>query len=271
MHTLESCRSLDLLCLKTLDACKLLVGKNERTDSCVRTYERTLVTLDTVLYVPYRNECLNTTLLESCGAVLPCTVNCVVLNEVRNLQEVACLTVDRTNELLNECRSIVSLSLFVSEVSPCRINSKLLVLTAAVDSCEVLVYNVLTLLRVRLNDECLHLLYCEIQRNNLCDTEECRLEDGVGTVAETNLLSNLCSVDIVNCDVVLSEDALYLVRDEVNEFLAVEDCVQEEVTVLAQTACHVVHVQVCLYVASHEVRSIYLVCAVDWAVAETQV
>ena len=65
VHTLESSRSLDLLCLKTFDACKLCVGKNERTDSCVRTYERTLVTLDTVLYVPYRNECLNTTLLES--------------------------------------------------------------------------------------------------------------------------------------------------------------------------------------------------------------
>jgi hypothetical protein len=138
-------------------------------------------------------------------------------------------------------------------------------------ACEVLVNNVLTLLRVRLNDECLHLLYCEIQRNNLCDAEECRLEDGVGTVAETNLLSNLCCVDIVNSDVVLSEDALHLVRDEVNEFLTVEDSVQQEVTVLAQTACNIVHIQVSLYVASHEVRSIYLVCAVDWAVAETEV
>ena len=194
-----------------------------------------------------------------------------MLNEVRNLQEVACLTIDRTNELLNECRSVVSLSLLVSEVCPCWVNSELLVLATAVNSCEVLVNNVLTLLRVRLNDECLHLLYCEIQRNNLCDAEECRLEDGIGTVTETNLLSNLCCVDIVNSDVVLSENALHLVRDEVNEFLTVEDSVQQEVTVLAQTACNIVHIQVSLYVASHEVRSIYLVCAVDWAVAETEV
>ena len=194
-----------------------------------------------------------------------------MLNEVRNLQEVTCLAVDRTNELLNECWSVILLSLIVSEVSPSWIYCQLLVLTTTVNSAEVLVNNVLTLLRVRLNDECLHLLYSEIQRNNLCDTEECRLEDGVGTVAETNLLSNLSCVDIVNSDVVLSEVTLYLVRDEVNQLLAVEDSVQQEETVLTQTTCYIVHVEVSLYVASYEVRSIYLICTVDRAVAETQV
>ena len=194
-----------------------------------------------------------------------------MLNEVRNLQEVTCLAVDRTNELLNECWSVILLSLIVSEVSPSWIYCQLLVLTTTVYSAEVLVNNVLTLLRVRLNDECLHLLYSEIQRNNLCDTEECRLEDGVGTVTETNLLSNLSCVDIVNSDVVLSEVTLYLVRDEVNQLLAVEDSVQQEETVLTQTTCYIVHVEVSLYVTSYEVRSIYLICAVDRAVAETQV
>ena len=82
---------------------------------------------------------------------------------------------------------------------------------------------------------------------------------------------NLSCVDIVNCDVVLSEVTLYLVRDEVNQLLAVEDSVQQEETVLTQTTCYIVHVEISLYVASYEVRSIYLVCAVDRAVAETQV
>ena len=194
-----------------------------------------------------------------------------MLNEVRNLQEVTCLAVDRTNELLNECWSVILLSLIVSEVSPSWIYCQLLVLTTTVNSAEVLVNNVLTLLRVRLNDECLHLLYSEIQRNNLCDTEECRLEDGVGTVTETNLLSNLSCVDIVNSDVVLSEVTLYLVRDEVNQLLTIEDSVQQEETVLTQTTCYIVHVEVSLYVASYEVRSIYLISTVDRAVAETQV
>ena len=194
-----------------------------------------------------------------------------MLNEVRNLQEVTCLAVDRTNELLNECWSVILLSLIVSEVSPSWIYCQLLVLTTTVNSAEVLVNNVLTLLRVRLNDECLHLLYSEIQRNNLCDTEECRLEDGVGTVTETNLLSNLSCVDIVNSDVVLSEVTLYLVRDEVNQLLTIEDSVQQEETVLTQTTSYIVHVEVSLYVASYEVRSIYLISTVDRAVAETQV
>ena len=194
-----------------------------------------------------------------------------MLNEVRNLQEVTCLTVDRTNELLNECWSVIFLSSVVSEVSPSWIYCQLLVLTTTVNSAEVLVNDILTLLRVRLNDECLHLLYSEIQRNNLCDTEECRLEDGVGTVTQTNLLSNLSSVDVVNLDVVLSEVTLYLVRDEVNQLLALEDSVQQEGTVLTKTTSYIIHVEVCLNVASYEVRSIYLISTVDRAVAETQV
>ena len=96
-----------------------------------------------------------------------------MLNEVRNLEEVACLCVDRTNKLLNECWCIVFLNCVVSEVSPCWINSELLVLTTAVNSCVVLVNNVLTLLAVRLNDELLHLLNSEVNRDNLCDAEEC--------------------------------------------------------------------------------------------------
>ena len=69
-----------------------------------------------------------------------------MLNEVRNLQQVTSLAVDRTNELLNECGSVVFLLSLVLEVSPCRINSELLILTTAVNGCEVLVNNVLTLL-----------------------------------------------------------------------------------------------------------------------------
>ena len=151
-----------------------------------------------------------------------------MLNEVRNLEEVTCLSVDRTNEFLNECWCIVFLNCVVREVSPCWINSELFVLTTAVNSSVVLINNVLTLLAVRLNDELLHLLNSEVNRDNLCDAEECRLEDSVGTVAKTDLLCDLCSVDVVNLDVLLSEYALYLVRDEVYELITLEDCVEEE-------------------------------------------
>ena len=39
VHALQSSRSLDLLSIETLDASKLLVCKNERTDGSVRTNE----------------------------------------------------------------------------------------------------------------------------------------------------------------------------------------------------------------------------------------
>ena len=194
-----------------------------------------------------------------------------MVNEVRNLEQVTSLCVDRTNEFLNECRCVILLHFIVWQVSPCRINGELLVLTTAVNSLVVLVHNVLTLLAVRLHDELLHLLNSEVYRDNSCDAEECALQDGVCTVAETNLLGDLCSVDCVNGDIVLCEVTLYLVRHEVNKLLSVEDCVQQECTVLAESACHVIHVEICLYVASHEVRSVHQICRADFLVAETEV
>ena len=194
-----------------------------------------------------------------------------MLNEVRNLQQVTCLCVDWTNEFLNECWSVVFLNSVVWEVSPSWIYSENLVLTTAVNGSIVHVDNVLTLLAVRLHDELLHLLDGKVNGDNLRDAEECRLEDGVGAVAQTNLLCNLGGVDIIYLDVLLGEHALHLVRNEVDELLAVEDSVQKERTVLADTTCDVVHVQVSLYVASHEVRCGDLIGRADRLVAETEV
>ena len=69
----------------------------------------------------------------------------------------------------------------------------------------------------------------------------------------------------------LSEVALHLVGDEVDELIAIENCVEQECTTVAKATCHIIHVQVSLYVASHEVWRVHLVCAVDGLVAETQV
>ena len=141
MHTLECCRSLDVLS-STCIASLLFVSEYEWTDSCVWADERTLVTLDTVLYIPNRNECLYATLLISSGTVLPCAIYGVVLYEVRNLEQVTSLCVDRTNEFLNECRCFILLNWIVSEVSPCWIYSQLFVFTTTVNSSIVLVTNV---------------------------------------------------------------------------------------------------------------------------------
>ena len=69
----------------------------------------------------------------------------------------------------------------------------------------------------------------------------------------------------------LGKIALHLIGDEVDQFVTIEDSVEQERAVVAQTTGHVIHVQVCLYVASHKVRCIHLVSTVDRLVAEAQV
>ena len=269
MHALHSGRSLHLEGVE-LEVLQLIISQNERTDSSVRTDVSTLVTLDTVVFVPSRNEGLNTTLLVSSGTNHPRTIDSVVLHEVRNLQQVTRLSVHRTNELLNECGSVVSLRLIIGQVSPLRLHCQLLVLTTTINSGIVLVNHVLTLSTVRLQSRSLHLLNSELSGNHASDAEECTLQDGVGAVTQTNLLCNLSSVDGIYGNVVLCEVALYLVRHELLELVGIEDGVQQELTVLLQTASHVVHVEVSLNVASHEVRCGYQICRADGRITETQ-
>ena len=111
----------------------------------MRTDISTLVTLDTVLDVPYRNEGLNTALLVSGCTNLPRTVDSAELGECADGQQIASLSIDRTNHFLHESGSIVLLWLIIGQVSPLGLHGELLVLTTTVDSSVVLVNHVLTL------------------------------------------------------------------------------------------------------------------------------
>ena len=181
------------------------------------------------------------------------------------------MCVDRTNHFVDECRVVVFSLGVVCQIGPSRVNGQLLVFATTVNCCVVLVDNVFTLLAVRLNDEFLHLFYSQVNRNNASDTEECGLQDGVGTVAQTDFLCNLGCIDIVNSDIVLCKVLLHLVRQVLGQLFAFPDGVQQERAVLTQAAGYVVHVQVSLNVASHEIRRIYQVCRADRSVTETQV
>ena len=65
-----------------------------------------------------------------------------MLYEVRNFQQVTSLSVHRTNELLNECGSVVCLRLIVGQVSPLGLHGQLNILTTTVDSGVVLTDNI---------------------------------------------------------------------------------------------------------------------------------
>ena len=235
----------------------------------MRTNKGTLVTLDTVGSVPNGNEGTYAALLELGGAGMPCAV--LDADERRNGKEVAVLCVDGTHDLVDEVVAVAEGLLLGNESRPCGINGELLVLAAAVNGRIVLVDDIFALLAVGLHDEVLHLLDSLVNGDNARDAEECGLENGVGTVAETDFLGNLGGVDVVNGDVVVGEILLHLVGKVGNEFVTVPDGVQQERTALLETTCHIVHVEVSLLVASHEVGCRHEVSGADGFVTETEV
>ena len=97
------------------------------------------------------------------------------------------------------------------------------------------------------------------------------MEDSVGTVAKADLASDLGSVDVVNCDIVISEVFLHFVWQVLSQLLALPDSVEKESTTLLKTAGYIVHLQVCLYVASYEVWCSNEVCRADRLVTKAEV
>jgi len=200
--------------------------EDERTDGSVRTNVSTLVTLDTVFGIPCRNECGNTAFFILGSTLFPSTIFDTL--ECRYRQQVTVLSIDRTNYFVDESRIVVGSLFVVGQVSPCRIDSQLLVFATTVNGSIVLVHNVFTLLAIRLHDEFLHLLYSQINGDNACDAEECRLQDSVGTVTQTDFLCNLSCVDVVNGDIVLCKILLHLVRQVLCQFFAFPDSIEQE-------------------------------------------
>ena len=249
--------------------CHLCCVENERADCGVRTDICTLVTLDTVLGEPFGNESCDAAFLICGRALLPCAVGDSL--EVRDLEEVAVLSVDGTHESVDEFGIVVGGSGFVSELCPCRIDCELLVLAAAVNGSKVLVDHVLTFLAIALDDEFLHLLDGEIDGDDLGDAKECALEDGVGAVAQTNFLSDLGRIDIVDGDIMLCKVAFYLVGQVLGQLLALPDGVEQECAAVAETAGDIIHVEIGLYVACDEVGRVDQIGRADGLVAETQV
>ena len=112
----------------------------------MRTYKRTLVTLATVLSGPSRNEGGYTALLISGSTLRPSTILDTL--EGADGQQVAILSVDGANHLVDEGGIVVG-GLHVSgQVAPCGINGQLHVFATAVNGCIVLVNHIFTLLTV---------------------------------------------------------------------------------------------------------------------------
>jgi len=148
------------------------------TDCCMRTYIRTLVTLDTLGSIPYRNVCCNTTLLVCC-----CTgwsPACLVFLNNRYRNCVTLLSVDFLLNILNEVNNflVVSLNFYrviiICAVLPALWNIYLNVCCSTGIDCVVVHLNdIVTLLSIRSCSCVLHKLDNFLFRNQLCQREEC--------------------------------------------------------------------------------------------------
>ena len=192
----------------------LFVGKDEWTNDCVWADISALVTLDTLLDVPLRNNNSNAALLVSSSTKLELSINvvlkcgnrkCVTLHtrdwshDVANLleQSLAALKGDCAWSIL--CSSPISRNLNLSKCS-----------STSVDCLVVHIDDVLALLQVRMSCSVLHVLKRVCLWENLCKSKECRLKNGVGALAHTNFLGEVNCINQINVDVVLSNVALCL-------------------------------------------------------------
>ena len=90
----------------------------------------------------------------------------------------------------------------------------------------------LALLAVALHDGFLHIRYGLLVRDNAGNLEECRLEDGVGTSAESDFCRDFCRVDYIKGDVLLADDGLHMVWNPLKGLLLIPKAVQKKGSVL---------------------------------------
>ena len=205
----------------------------------------TAVTLNTVLGIPFGHERGNAALLVSGGTERPGAVRTVY--ELADGEQVSVLSVDRTHDGLDKLGSRNKGRSIIGKRRPFGLDLETTVLAAAVNCLIVHVHDILTFLPIALHNELLHLLDCEIHGNHLRDAEECALENGVGTVAETDLLGDAGRVYVIYRDIVLREIAFHPVGKVGGEFVALPDGVEQESAVGLESACHIVHVKISLH------------------------
>ena len=243
--------------------------EQERTNCCVRTNVSTFVTLDTVGCIPNRNEVAYAAFFVSGSTVLPRTIFNAL--ECAHRKQVAILSIDGANEVAYKFGSIVFYGIFNSEVRPCRVNGELFVFTTAVHCLIVLVDDVFAFASIRFHNECFHLLHSKVHRYHFGNTEECRLQNSVCAITQTNFHGNLGGIDVVYGDIVVGKVFLHAVGQIIGKLFAIPNGIQQECAVLLQAASHVVHVQISLHVACHEVWRGHQIGGADGLVAEAEV
>ena len=246
--------------------------QQERTDTCVRTYVRTLVTLDTFCCIPFRNVDGNTTFFVSGSTQRYSTV--FSANEYGYGQGVAFQCVHGNQQFFNVFRQNAFDFFFVHVfcVFPAFGNVDLH------QTCQTCVYgrivhvnDFFTFFAVRFFDGCFHVANCVINGDDVCQFEECGLQNGVCSVAQTDFTADFNSVDGIEIDVVVCDVTFYFSRQMFFQFFAFPAAVQQESTAGFDFGNDIIFGDVGLVVACHKVCFEYQIAGADRHITETQV
>ena len=190
----------------------LFLVKSEGTDGSMRTYECALVALCTGLCRPLGNEGGNAAFLVGGSTKLEGAV--CVIDKSGNGQGIAVHLVNGIKDGLDHLNGLLAAGV---DLLICLVLSGLPGLgnidlykcgSAGIDRLVVHIDNVLTLLEVGCGGLFLHVADGVFLRNDLCQREECRLQNGVGALAHTDLASEVDCVYHVKLDVVVCNVAL---------------------------------------------------------------
>ena len=223
------------------------------------------VTLHTVLHVPVRQICCNPALFKGCGTRRHHAVcggeelgyRNIVCRKVscRNQNIVEKLGVELVATYQRRSRSVVCYGL------PAFRNFNLVNMSDTGVYCgAVHVYDVLTFSAIGLLDGIFHVADSFVNRNDVCQLEECSLKDGVGSsCAQTDFLCKGNSVAGVELDVVICDVSLNLSRKMLFQFFVVPHAVEQEESARFDVLNHLIFIKVSGVVASNEVSLLYVV------------
>jgi len=186
--------------------------EQERPDGSVRTYVGTLVTLDTIVGDPFRDRNGNTTFFIGCRSGEESSV--FISHKRGNRKVIALLGVHHVNQAADVFRPEGEIRLGNNrfDIFPFRRNGHFHhIHPSRINGSIVHVHNLLALPAVSIQDGALHLFHGQFERDHVGDSEESRLHDGVGAVAQPQVNPQLCPVDDIEVDLVVSEILLHFI------------------------------------------------------------
>jgi len=189
----------------------LFICQEERPDGCMRTYIRTLITLDTLIRLPFRNIYCYSPLFISRNTCRESPVFPVFECAYRDI--VTFKTDYRINDITVKLRNITFV--FNSpdfNICPFCRDFHFLNLAASVYRSIVHIHNIFTFSAIGLVNGFLHFLFSLLIWNNVGKLEECSLHYCVGPVAQPDFLGNSSSINNIEVDLVFSHVLLHGIR-----------------------------------------------------------